>query len=404
MDSVAFLREKFRGYYKSNVIEGPPDIARREFGFGEFGKKISSRHLAFSGKGELNRFLREQTPFFISYSAAYYEFPSARPMQAKVMQKSDLIYEFDADDIKTDCKQTHDSWSCSCGAAGKGKISNCTKCGLGVKVDEWVCPECLGAVKSQARRLLDFLENDFGISGGFFFNFSGSKGFHIHVRSGAFSFLSSTGRVELADYLTAHGLDFERLGFVFLKGKRFVCPQFSTASGWGKRILFGLSELFERGDAEEIAALGCVSEKTAVQVLSNKESVLSGFERGVLFSLPGAKTQKFWLSLLGFVSEKQKLGIDRQTSIDSAKIIRVPDTIHGSTGLLAKEFTRDELGEFDGLSDGVIFSGKPIKLKSVSAPRFYLGKQWWGPFDRQDAELPEFVGIYLLSKGHAQIA
>ena len=50
-------------------------------------------------------------------------FDQARPMEAKHLLGDDLIYEFDADDIKTPCKLTHDSWKCkSCGEVGKGAV------------------------------------------------------------------------------------------------------------------------------------------------------------------------------------------------------------------------------------------------------------------------------------------
>ena len=400
MQTEEFLRNIFQSYYKSNIIKGPPDLEQREFGVGEFGKKISSRHLHFSSSENFNSFLKKQTPFFVSYSSAYYKYPSARPMSAKQVLQTDLIYEFDADDIKTSCKQIHDSWKCGCGKTGVGAVKNCSSCGNGVKVDEWVCPECLGAVRKQVFRLLDFLENDFGITKGIFLNYSGSKGFHIHVRTNEFSKISNKARIELVDYLTAHELDFEKRGFVFSQ-KRFSSPRLNAASGWSKRILNSLVEVFEAGHPDEIAAMGGVSVKTVKQLLEQKKAVMSGFDKGILYSLPGEKTKKFWTNLIEFLVEKQKLDIDRQTSVDVSKIIRVPNTIHGETGLIAKGFSLKELELFDGLSDAVVFGDQPIKLKSVSAPKFYLGKQWWGPFKEEKVELPEFVSVYLLAKQHA---
>ena len=75
MDSARFLSERFREYYKAHAVDAPPEVGQREFGYGEYGRKISQRHLAFSSKEELNRFLREKVPFYISYSAAYYSKP-----------------------------------------------------------------------------------------------------------------------------------------------------------------------------------------------------------------------------------------------------------------------------------------------------------------------------------------
>ena len=58
-----------RDYYSSATV-APPDIARREFGFGEFDKKISYRHMSFKDVPALARYLVESAPPFVSYSSA----------------------------------------------------------------------------------------------------------------------------------------------------------------------------------------------------------------------------------------------------------------------------------------------------------------------------------------------
>jgi len=153
METEVYLRGLLKGFYTKNNVDSVPDISSREFGIGAFGKKISNRHLVFKSDGELNSFLRERTPFYISYSNAHYEFPEARPMEKKSLVGADLIYEFDADDIQTDCKLKHDSWGCkSCGASGKGNLSECPECGLGVNVEEWSCSECIGETKKANKK------------------------------------------------------------------------------------------------------------------------------------------------------------------------------------------------------------------------------------------------------------
>ncbi|HZX34388.1 MAG TPA: DNA primase catalytic subunit PriS, partial [archaeon] len=95
------LQSLLSGFYASVEIDTVPEIRRREFGTGTFGKKISSRHISFRSSAELNSFLREKQPFFISYSPALYERPSSTPMGNKGLIGADLVYEFDADDLKT---------------------------------------------------------------------------------------------------------------------------------------------------------------------------------------------------------------------------------------------------------------------------------------------------------------
>ncbi|MBI4044314.1 MAG: hypothetical protein HY392_01250 [Candidatus Diapherotrites archaeon] len=398
-----FLSGLFRKYYQKAFIDSFPEVEKREFGVGEFGKKISSRHLSFRSAQEFNSFLARTAPFFVSFSPAYYSFPSARPMEAKGFLKSDLAYEFDADDIPTDCKLLHDSWKCPCGESGKGRLKNCPVCGKGVEVDEWVCPECISETKRQAIRLVDFFEKDFGIADGLFFNYSGSKGFHIHLRNELLLGLSPGARVEIVDYLTANSLDAKMHGFYYSKEtKRFSAPKRKNALGWALRIHERLEGFFSL-EADMLAAAGGISMKTAQQVLSGRKKFLESLGAGVLCPVGQNKTEKFWSGLVSLAVEEEKLLLDRQTSVDIKKILRVPDSLHGSTGLCAKKLSLEELKSFSALDSAVVFGGEPIKLKSVNAPRFYLGKTSFGPFEEQEAELPEFAAAYLVAKGHAKL-
>ncbi|MFH1587977.1 MAG: DNA primase small subunit domain-containing protein [Candidatus Diapherotrites archaeon] len=168
-----YLKKEFSSYYKSNPVKGIPRLNEREFGFGNFGQKISSRHLSFNNAKEMNEFLVNDSPFYFSYSVAYYKFPNARPMEAKEWKGSDLVFEFDADDLKTECSEKHTFWKCpSCGKEGTGLMEACDSCGTGLKIEEWVCPECLNEVKKELIRMLDLLEIDLGLTEGYSFNFS----------------------------------------------------------------------------------------------------------------------------------------------------------------------------------------------------------------------------------------
>ncbi|MCR4335670.1 MAG: hypothetical protein NUV57_03985 [archaeon] len=409
MGAETYLRSILKDYYNSVEVTTVPDIRSREFGFGEFGKKISSRHLTFSDNKQLNFFLRERTPFYISYSNAHYEFPDRRPMEKKILLGADIIYEFDADDIETECKLSHDSWVCkSCDAKGKGNLERCPECGFGVKVEEWVCPECVGETKKQTQTLLKILEEDFSFNDGISINFSGSKGFHTHIRGDNIQSLSKAARLELLDYITATNLDLKSLGFVYSSKKVFHCPKKNVAMGWSKKLLDGIENLLDEGDVSKISAMASrnkhnVTEGTVKKLLKEKQNIMSGMERGFLLSLPGFKADRFWESVLKYIAEEKMLGVDRQTSIDINKIIRVPNTIHGSTGMNAMELSREELPSFDALKETVVFSGEEVRLMNVTTPKFYIKGNWFGPFTKEEVSLPKYVAFYLLSRGNAEL-
>ncbi|HLD58758.1 MAG TPA: DNA primase small subunit domain-containing protein [archaeon] len=400
----SFLRKHFSEYYKKHPVQEPPEISQREFGIGEFGKKITQRHLVFSSQGEFNSFLQNSVPFFVSYSTALYAKPGARPMQAKEFLAGDIVYEFDADDIKTNCKQLHDSWKCpKCNAEGKGTIDFCTECGSPVRKEQWFCNECLGEAKKQVFELKEFLENDFSFSEGISINFSGSAGYHVHLRGNAIKQLPQTARIELLDYLTGNSLDLESIGF-FEKEKALHCPK-AGSLGWPKKILSGLREMIETQPIEKIAAIAGVRlTPNAKNFFEKKQAILQNMEKGVFLPFPGKKSSEFWRVLVNFVFEQKRLDIDRQTSIDLNKIIRVPETLHGGTGFVAKKISFEGLKDFNAFNDALASeSSETVKVLIDKAPKFHLGREGFGPFRNSEAELPLNAAVFLLSKQKAQL-
>ncbi|MFA5357332.1 MAG: DNA primase small subunit domain-containing protein [archaeon] len=396
-----FLKNNFKKYYENNFVDSVREVERREFGYGVFGRKIADRNMAFSSSREMNNFLRQQSPLFFSYSAAYYKYPDRKPMGAKEILGSDIIYEFDADDIDTACKEKHDSWKCQNGHSGNGSLENCPECGERASVSQWFCEECLGEAKNQVFRLLNILEKDFGFTKGIEINFSGKAGYHIRLQNDEIRNLGRNARIELVDYLTASGIFFEKIGYGF-SSTPMTCPNNNGA--WRKRINSGLRELFEKSP-ERIAVFTGFSVRKIKKFFDSKEEVLSAMNRGVLFPFDGKKSKDFWKKILEFIAQSEMLPIDRQTSIDLHKILRVPETLHGETGFLATKIPFEGLKKFNPFSDAVVFSdenlfGKAlVKVFISKAPRVSLCGQSFGPFENEEAEVPLFCAVYLIGKG-----
>jgi len=406
----AFLRKHFQEFYKGKEIAGPPELEAREFGFGVFQRKIANRNLAFSSKQAFNQFLQERVPFFVSYSSALYKFPGRRPMEAKELFSADLVYEFDADDLPTKCKEEHDSWSCpKCGKSGKGRQLACDECGTGTKVEEWYCPKCLDAAKQKVFALLAFIEKDFGFSEGIAINFSGRAGYHLHIRTDAVRQLSHAARIELIDYLTANGLN------IFSHFKKedtfFSCPSFGKGGGWPQRILSELVKLLEEGSAEKIAVMGNTTLPMAKRLVKERKMILESIkERQTIPSIFGrvsskgeSQSDKFWQSFLNSIVANIA-PIDRQTSTDIYKIVRVPETLHGGTGFISTDLTIEELKKFNPFDDALAFSKEAtVKVFINRAPTIYLAGTSFGPFKEQQAELPLNSAIFLLGRGAASL-
>ncbi len=408
MDAPLFMHRLFSEFYNSSAVEAPPAIEAREFGIGDFGKKIASRHIAFANAADMNKFLRTEAPLYISCSVAYYKFPSRWPMEAKHALGSDLVYEFDANDLKCECAQKHNTWACKCGASGTGIPERCADCGGIPAISDWVCENCLDATKQQVFALLEMLSTDLGISKGISVNFSGNRGYHVHARSEAVRSLAKEARTELLDYLTAHELQPKFHGFYIDesadKKGRMHCPAKAGAVGWNARILSGLEDAFLQWGEEKLAAVAGIQMRESKELLKESNTIIQGMRTGLLYQLPGRRTERFWNSLIAEVVDSKRLKVDRQTSSDMSKLIRVPGTIHGSTGLLAKEVGIGKLKEFQPLRDAVVLPKRSMMVKISRAPEFSLAEERFGPFENETAELPAYAAAYLLGRGTAVLA
>ncbi len=405
-----FLRKHFQSFYLQHQIAGPQEIEAREFGYGVFGRKIANRNKAFASVKAFNDFLRTQVPFFVSYSSALYKFPDRRPMEAKELFAADLVYEFDADDLPTECKQRHDSWQCpKCRKEGKGRQLNCDECGSATKLEEWFCPLCLEATKQRVFALIDFLEEDFGFNEGISINFSGRAGYHVHVRNELVRKLSQTARLELIDYLSGMANPFSH----FEKKETYFTlrTKLEGRVGWPNRVVFELIRLLEEGNAERISIMGNISVSDAKKLLRKKDIIIESIKsRGVIPALFGrvssakeTKSDVFWGNFLSAIFGKLA-PIDRQTSVDLNKIVRVPETLHGETGLVSREVALGSLKEFNPFDDAVAFQEKEtVRVFISKAPSIYLAGQRFGPAVEQEAELPLGLAIFLLARGAASL-
>lgn len=399
-----WLKGLFAKHYAQHSIVPPYDVSRREFGHGTF-KKIDTRHVSFEDTDEFNAFLRNVAPLYVSASVSEFLNPGAQPISTKGLVGSDLIYEFDADDIQTDCKFTHDSWSCPhCGASGKGRLLKCTSCAHGTNVNEWVCSECLNATKKQTFTLLDVLRNDFGFSDNeLSVNFSGSKGYHTHIRSKSIFTLPKSARVELMDYLSMFEIDLPSLGFSF-DGKQYRCPRFVTAKGHALRLVNEILRLIETGTFEEWGIISGSSPRTLTTFLADRSRLYAEVQSGILPPLPGKKTEAFWTSILSSLVDSFRLSIDRQTSGDIYKLIRVPETLHGSTGFVSKQVPLDALADFNPFTDALAFSSIPERKVFVKAsPLLSIGKETLDPLVEKEVTVSGPMAVYLVGWGAATL-
>ena len=130
--SKDFVYQKFCEYYRdpSNIVPIPIFPEQREFGYLTFKDHFMVRHRRFSAANSLRLALGQVVPSDVYHSCAYYENPDY-DMDKKGWLGADLVFDIDADHLKTPCNKIHDEFRCAkCGFVGRGITpEECPCCG-----------------------------------------------------------------------------------------------------------------------------------------------------------------------------------------------------------------------------------------------------------------------------------
>ena len=371
---MQFIQQRFREFY-SKGIPLPSSLHMREFGFG-FSKKIDFRHKAFNSELELKDFILRELPLFISYSAATYRFPASQPMPKKEYLGAELIFDLDA-------TYSHENHS------------------------PLLCNYCLEKVKGETIKLLeDFLLNDFGFSkGDVKINFSGNKGYHLHLENEKFMQLSQEARKQLMNYASGFDVD---LNSIIVKSRTpetrttLLLGPSEKSRGWAGKIYGFARNFISSATLEQLRAYG-LGKKDSERILSEKEFLLSVMKTGKWGAIKS--TEKLWLPLAEKCVSEKRVEIDRQVTIDLARLIRLPDSLHGDSGLIAKTLSATELQAFSPSKDAVAFSNsKTVKIKALEHLSFVFGEQSYEMNAHEEKEVPESAAIFLLCKKKAKLA
>jgi DNA primase small subunit len=349
---VSFLRRVYREHYFNHhgLVEIPPKMASREFGYIPFGGGMI-RHLSFKGAGELVAELVRQGPSSVYCSNAVYERPTLQ-MDEKGWTGAELIFDIDADSIPTPCKTKHDWWYCQdCHKGGMGpKPARCSRCrSTSVEQMHWSCRECLNATKEHVRRLVDFLTDDFGVERERIrLYFSGNRGYHAHVEDDRFEMADPPMRTDVANYIRGTGFNMKAM-------------QDKTRSlsglGWG-----GRANLFLKSSAPMKK-----NQKTTDQIVAANAAL-----------------------------------IDESVTTDVHRVFRMPGTLHGSSGMLKMRV--HSLEDFDPQTHPVVLGEETVTIQVNYAPEFYLKGKRFGPYDSTPVSLPTYAAVFLLARGLGGVA
>lgn len=391
-----FLLKMFRRYYKENEMPMPSRFGRREFGFMYFDRDFMQRHMSFSNPTEMRRFMIAQVPKHSYYSTAYYRRPNAPTMEEKGWMGADLIFDLDADHLE--------------GA------------------EDMSYSQMMDQIKKEMINLLDsFLYNDLGFDEkdvGIYF--SGGRGYHAHIELNDVTGLGSHERREIVDFVTSNGLDIDRVfrqenvvrSVVNVKGQernnistfRTIPPE--DSGGWWLRMRNGLKDVVNDVCDQDTKNL----KRTYPSIKSMSPKTIESYRddliksRDVIFVNNRMATLKKGTQDMLIKIMKEDVAyrlsgeVDEPVTADIKRLIRLPGSLHGKTGLKVMPITRDELNGFDPLLDALpeSYTSDPITVNvkrktdiRINGERFDL--------DIGVTEIPEYAAVFLVGRRIADI-
>ncbi len=380
-----YLKGRFGDHYRRAELSPPPNANEREWGYITWNETTTMvRHhsyLDLAGGGDFKGFLAGERPRHVYFSAGRYDDPGASSMGQKGWRGSDLVFDLDADHLP----------GVDPNAASYGEMLN----------------EC----KNALFRLLDILESDFGFDD-LEIVFSGGRGYHVHVRRDDVLGLGRAARREIVEYVLGEGIEFEDI--VSTHAVSGSAGRSSPAhkrtlpdGGWAKRTrerldafldeLLSVQETDALARLQEFEGIGEGKANAALNAATNNRDELA---RGNVDVHPAI----FSVARLLFVDviESQRAPIDEPVTTDINRLIRLPGSLHGGTGLEVQRIERDALDSFDPLSDPVpeTFIGNEIMIYVPEQTTVELrGERFRLP--EGVSSVPEYAGVFAMARGHA---
>ena len=407
--TLEWARSIFARYYALGSVSPPSRLNRREFAAFPFtAETMMRRHATLRTPQEFRAFLTREAPRHVYYSSAYYRHPAETSMAAKEWLGADLIFDLDSDHLR--------------GAEALDYAGQ------------------LRLVKTRLTELVDdFLFGDFGIDPrSTDFVFSGGRGYHVHVHDARFLSLTSPERRELVDYILGTGFDpmraveerredvrsgrssgeLEEGGATSPAGRHEV-PRLRAlappdAPGWRGRTTRALLAVLARWEqsgsdaaAEEMIGYGIPRAKARHWA---KVLVENGGAARIRSSLTlDVFRHPLPPEVLEAVVGRAKIEVQGETdapvTTDIHRLIRLPNSLHGGTGLRVVPLDRDAITGFDPFSDALLPAEEdgttPITFREEVRYPFPPSGVSGSPGTTD--ELPTPLALFLVLRGEAEL-
>ncbi|MBO6083615.1 MAG: DNA primase catalytic subunit PriS, partial [Candidatus Methanomethylophilaceae archaeon] len=256
-----------------------------------------------------------------------------------------------------------------------------------------------------------------------YITFSGGRGYHAHVKMPEVLGLGSHERREIVDFVTSRGLNIDwvfaeesrAVGTANVGGrtvaniKRFRTIPPEDSGGWTLRMRNALKDV-----VNDVCDMDVPQIKKTYPSTKKNQSLLKIQEdlrksRDVIFqnnkmATLNRNTQELLVKIMAEdVAIRISGEVDEPVTSDLKRLIRLPGSIHGKSGLRVTPLSRDELTDFDPMVMAIPYeySDDPVKITMKRDYEFNMKRQHFKLSGI--TEVPEYAAVFLIGKKLADI-
>lgn len=234
--------------------------------------------------------------------------------------------------------------------------------------------------------------------------FSGGRGYHIHIKDIAFRSWGSAERREFIDYVCGIGID----PAAMLSGKKpgYPCWQVRYRETLIEYIQW-IGTLSETEAVAHLTGIEGIGKDSATAFLKKLEVINGEIERHptsmilknrvihAVLAQPEGEFKKLLLSRAALA--------DEPVTTDTKRLIRMPTSLHGGSGMRVQPLELRDLHDFEPLTDAVVFSSRDVRVDlfhQITIPM--LGSTY--ELKKGINTVPEAVAVFLCCRGMAEIS
>ncbi|HMB44737.1 MAG TPA: DNA primase catalytic subunit PriS [Candidatus Methanoperedens sp.] len=459
-----YLRKRFADYYQNSKLAMPHDFTRREWGFiffDELPEVVMRRHKAFSRENEALDYIRAMVPAHAYHSAAYYEFPGAVTMKEKKWQGADLIFDLDADHLPGKVRSYAEMLSNVKSETAKlldfllqdfgfleNNISIVFSGGRGYHIHVRD-PKVLTLESPQRREIVDYVGGT-GLSTDFLFKPAKHKVYDegkfkkkeldsarkiasFEDRPGGFGWGKRISKylvqflkdISIKDEKVAQDEIADLMRNYYLKKPNYdtipedIAQQIIRMKDENRKI--GIEKIAQEVGINKNRVRNFLMTKDlldhkreATMILKKIRNMSDSPETFDRIENQGIIDESFIFdAIVQKAIEENSISLgsahtDEPVTADIRRLIRLPSSLHGGSGMRVVPLSLSEFGNFEPLNDAVVFSEKMVDIEIISPLRpqnskvEMKGKSFTVTEGKNT--LPEYAAIYLMCRGAAEYA